>query len=288
MKSAILAGAFACAIAVTPTGALAQGGQGGPPPYIAAENVFDGDWLRVGVGAGIGPSYDGSDDYAVFPAPIIQGSLGGVDINTRPAGLALDFIPDSREGPNFALGPTFRLRSDRADNIKDDVVKLAGELDRAFEIGIAAGISLPGTLNPRDSLSFNVDARWDVAGAHEGMVIEPNVTYFTPLDRGTALSLSLGAEFVDDDYAGYYYSVSPAQSLASGLPEYTADGGLNSLGANMLLAVDLDGNAINGGLAIVVIGGYSRSLGDAKRTPYTSIRGSADQFFGAVGIGYTF
>ena len=29
-------------------------------------------------------------------------------------------------------------------------------------------------------------------------------------------------------------------------------------------------------------------LNDAKNTPYTSIRGSADQWFGAVGIGYTF
>jgi outer membrane scaffolding protein for murein synthesis (MipA/OmpV family) len=37
-----------------------------------------------------------------------------------------------------------------------------------------------------------------------------------------------------------------------------------------------------------VIGGYSRMLGDAKRSPYTSIRGSADQWFAAVGIGYTF
>jgi len=29
-------------------------------------------------------------------------------------------------------------------------------------------------------------------------------------------------------------------------------------------------------------------LGDPKRSPVTSIRGSANQWFGAVGIGYTF
>ena len=44
----------------------------------------------------------------------------------------------------------------------------------------------------------------------------------------------------------------------------------------------------NGGLALVVIGGYSRVLGDAADTPFTSIRGSADQWFTAVGVGYTF
>jgi len=44
----------------------------------------------------------------------------------------------------------------------------------------------------------------------------------------------------------------------------------------------------NGGLALIALGGYSRMLGDAKRTPFTSIRGDADQWMGAVGVGYTF
>jgi hypothetical protein len=37
-----------------------------------------------------------------------------------------------------------------------------------------------------------------------------------------------------------------------------------------------------------VLGGYTRQLGDGKRTPLTRLRGSADQFLGAVGVGYTF
>ena len=253
-----------------------------------ANSVFDDNWLSVGVGVGIGPSYDGSNDYVIFPAPLVQGKLGGVGISPRPAGLALDFIGDSADGPNFALGPSVRLRNDRADQIGDDVVEAAGELDRAFEVGVATGISFPKVLNPYDSLSFNMDARWDVAGAHDGMVMEPGVTYFTPLSRGIAASLSVSAEFVDDDFADYYYSVSPEQSAASGLPLYQADGGLNSIGTNLLLAFDLDGDVTNGGFAAVLVGGYSRLVGDAADTPYTRIRGSADQFFGAVGVGYTF
>lgn len=283
--------AILAAFAAAPLAAQEDAGEnrGGPPPGIDMDDtVFDENWLSVGVGVGIGPSYDGSDDYVLFPAPIVQGKLGGIGISPRPAGLALDFIPDSDDGPNFAFGPSFRLRNDRADQIEDEVVKLAGELDRAFELGVATGVSFPKVLNPFDSLSFNLDARWDVAGAHDGMVIDSNVTYFTPLSRGTAASLSLSAEFVDDSFADYYYSVTPAQSLASGLPQYQAEGGLNSLGANMFLAVDLDGDVTNGGFALVLVGGYSRLLNDAKNTPYTSIRGSADQFFGALGIGYTF
>ena len=282
MRSSILAAAILAASAsplVAQTTPTAPDGE---------ETVFDDNWLSVGVGAGLGPSYDGSDDYVVFPAPIVQGKLGGIGISPRPAGLALDFLPDSGDGPNFALGPSVRLRNDRHSQIEDEVVKRAGKLDRAFEIGVAAGVSFPKVMNPYDSLSINTDIRWDVAGAHEGMVVEPSVTYFTPLSRGMAASLSIGAEFVDDSYADYYYSVSPTQSAASGLPQYSASGGLNSIGTNLLLAFDFDGNLANGGLALVAVGGYSRLLNDAKETPYTSLRGSADQFFGALGLGYTF
>ncbi len=72
------------------------------------------------------------------------------------------------------------------------------------------------------------------------------------------------------------------------LPAYQADGGWDRVGVNLLTGVDLDGNLANGGLALIAMGGYSRMLGDGKRTPFTSIRGDADQWMGALGIGYTF
>jgi outer membrane scaffolding protein for murein synthesis (MipA/OmpV family) len=72
------------------------------------------------------------------------------------------------------------------------------------------------------------------------------------------------------------------------LPVFDADSGFTRAGANLLLGFDLDGNLENGGLALVVVGGYSRMLGDAKRSPVTSIRGDADQWLGAVGVGFTF
>ncbi len=250
--------------------------------------VFDGDWLSIGVGAAYTPSYDGSDDYVVSVLPLVQGSLGGVDINPRPGGLALDFIPDAEEGPGFDLGVAGRIRASRARQIEDPVVESLGELDTAIEVGPTAGVSFPGVLHGFDSLSFNVDARWDVAGAHRGMVIDPSVTYFTPLSRGIITSLTLSAEYADDDYADYYYSVDAAGSAVSGLPTFQADGGFTKASATLLFGFDLDGDATNGGLAIVGLGGYSRMLGDAKDTPLTSIRGDADQWFVAAGIGFTF
>jgi outer membrane scaffolding protein for murein synthesis (MipA/OmpV family) len=288
MKILAIAACLTAAATLTATPALAQDEQAAAAPVDMANTVYDDNWLSIGAGIGYGPSYDGSDDYVAFPAPIIQGRVAGIGIQPRPAGIALDFIPDAGEGVGIALGPVARIRSARARQIKDPVVKAAGELDTAVEVGANVGLSFPKVLNPYDSLSVGTDVLWDVAGAHSGMTIVPSITYFTPLSRGMAASLSLSAEHGDGDFMRYYYSVTPAQSLASGLPTFTADSGWTKAGATLLTAFDFDGNLANGGLAAVVISGYSRMLGDAKRTPYTSIRGSADQWFGAVGIGYTF
>lgn len=257
-----------------------------PPAYEGT--VFDGDFLSLGVGVAYSPSYDGSDDYVISPLPIVQGSLAGVDINPRPGGLALDFIPDADGPVDLSLGIAARLVRNRASQIEDPVVESLGELDTAIEVGPTAGISFPALLNPYDSLSFTTDLRWDVAGAHRGMVIAPSVTYFTPLSRGIAASLSLSTNHVDDDYADYYYSVTPGASAISGLPVYDAEGGFKDVGATAFMAFDLDGDVTNGGLAIATILGYSRMLGDFADTPFTSVRGSADQFFAGIGLGYTF
>lgn len=290
MRKALLA-AGAALVACVATSAFAQEDTTVAGPADEVEDppsVYDGDWVSLGAGVGYGPSYDGSDDYVLFPAPLIQGQIGPIGINPRPAGIALDFVKDPEDGVGFDFGVAARLRSNRADQIEDPVVEAAGELDRAFEIGPTAGVSIPGLLNPYDSLSFSVDARWDVASAHGGMVVDPSVSYFTPLSRGMAAALTLSAEHASDDYADYYYSVSPAQSAASGLPLYQAEGGFTKAGATLLLGVDLDGDLTNGGFALVGLGGYSRMLGDAKDSPYTSLRGDADQWFAALGVGYTF
>lgn len=262
--------------------------QDGPEP-ASGPSVFDGDYLSVALGGAYGPSYDGSDDYVIYPAALVQGSFGGVDFTSRGAGVALDFIPDPADGVGFDLGVSAQLRGNRARQVKDPVVESLGELDHAIEVGPTVGFNIAQLLNPYDSLGFGLDVTWDINGAHGGMVVEPSVTYFTPLSRGMAASLSLSAEHGDGAFMDYYYSVTPAQALASGLPAFDPAGdGWTKAGGNLLLGFDLDGNLENGGLVLVVAGGYTRMLGDAKRSPFTSVRGDADQWTGALGLGYTF
>ena len=252
-------------------------------------SVFDGDYITIGVAAAIGPSYQGSDDYVFFPLPAVQGRLGGVDFQPRPAGLAVDFVPDQDGAKvDFLAGPVIALRLDRTRQIEDVVVERLGKLDVAVELGGTVGLQFNQLLNPYDSLTATVDARWDVAGAHDGMVIAPQLTYFTPVSEGAAVALSVSAEHVDDDYADYYFSISPAGTVASGLPTFQAKGGWKNVGAGLLATIDLDGDLRNGGFALFAAGNYARMLEDAKRSPVTSIRGDADQWSGFLGIGYTF
>jgi len=263
--------------------------QDAPEAMPVEQSVFDGDYLTAGIGVAAGPSYEGSDNYTISPLPVILGSFRGVDFQPRGPGVAFDVIPDQKGAKvDFIFGPVVRARFDRQNSIKDPVVRSLGKLDVAVEIGPVAGIQVNRVLNPYDSLTAQVDMRWDVAGAHDGMVVYPSLTYFTPLSRGVASSLTISAEHVDDDYADYYYSISPAGSVASGLPTFAAGGGWKNVGATMLTGIDLDGDITNGGFSLIFLGSYSRMLGDPKRSPVTSIRGSADQWFGAVGVGYTF
>ncbi|GAA5048463.1 MipA/OmpV family protein [Erythrobacter westpacificensis] len=290
--AAIACGAIVNALFASPALAQDDVEVQGPPDIDMQETVFAGDYLSVGAGVALNPSYSGSDDYVFTVLPIVQGSLGGVDINPRAGGVTLDFVQDPDEGVGLDLGLAARLRSNRASQIEDEVVIDYGELDRAIEVGPSVGVNFPGVLNPYDSIRVGVDAMWDVNGAHSGMTVSPSVSYSTPLSRSIFANLSVSTEWADADFQDYYFRVDDAAFIGDGvapLPEFEPrGGGFTSAGVNLLLGIDLDGDIANGGLGLVVIGGYSRVLGDAADTPFTDIRGSKNQFLGALGIGYTF
>ena len=257
---------------------------------VPDRGVFAGDWLTLGIGGGYGPSYEGSDDYTLFPAPLAQGSLSGFDFGARGPGLYVDLVRDSNAEGNvkFLAGPLVRVRTDRNSNIKDPVVRSLGKEDVAIEIGATAGVSFSKVLNPFDSLTLSTDIQWDVAKAHRGRLISPNISYSTPLSTAIFTNLSLSATHVDGNYADTYFSIDAAGSAASGLPVFDAKGGWKSYGASLLGGFDLSGDVRDGGWGLFGLVSYSRLTGDAKRSPVTAIRGDADQWFLAGGISYTF
>ena len=289
VQSCVALAAISITLAAAPVAAQAPEAESAKAD-VPDRGVFAGDWLTLGIGVGYGPSYEGSDDYTVFPAPLAQGSVGGLEFGARGPGLYVDLIADGDNESNvkFLAGPLFRVRLDRNSKIKDPVVRSLGKEDVAIEVGATAGISFSKVLNPYDTLTISGDIQWDVAKAHRGRLITPAVSYSTPLSKAIFTNLSLSAVHVDDNYADTYFSIDALGSAASGLPVFDADGGWKSYGATLLGGVDLSGDARDGGWGTFALVSYSRLTGDAKRSPVTSIRGDADQWFLAAGVSYTF
>ena len=247
------------------------------------------DSFTIGVGGAVVPDYEGSDDYRVIPAAAIRGQVSRIAFSTKGSYLYVNAIPRSSGKVEFDLGPIVGARLYRTRSVKDDVVDLLPQRKTAIEVGGFAGVSLHGLTNPYDTLSLHLDVIHDVANAHKSTTFSPNVDFSTPLSRTTYASLGVSAEFAGNKYADYYFSVTPADSLATGgvLPVFDADGGMKNWKVNLLLNQSLSGDLLHG-FSIFGVGQYSRLVGDFRRSPLVSDRGSASQWLGALGIAYTF
>lgn len=267
---------------VVATPALAQTRTGELPDPNDQSDTFS-----IGAGAGIYPDYEGSDDYEFIPVAGLRGRWNGFNFYTRGTYLYVDFIRRGDGPVEFDFGPIVGARPYRTGKVDDDAVDALPELDTAFEVGGYAGITYHGLTNPYDALSFHVDVTTDVSDAHGSTLITPTIDFGTPLSTTTYVGVSASAEWAGDGYADYYYSIDPAGSLASGLPVFEADGGFKhwrlSLFANQSLSGDL-----THGWSIFGVGLYTKLSGDFSDSPIVDLRGSSSQWFGALGVAYTF
>ena len=264
-----------------------RGGVALPAPLPEnARDLYDGNFLVVMGGAGATSEFEGSRHMDVLPGLGLMGRYKGVSFATRGIGLSVDLLPDDGQGRwSFSLGPVVKYNANRAGTTHDAQVNALGRLSPWVDAGLSAGVGLRRLTNRYDSISFGVDVREDISGHGLGLMVAPGVGYFTPIGPGTAVSASAFADFIEGSGARYNYSISPAQSLASGLPVYNAHGGLKDAGWQLTIGHDLDNNIRNGGLALVAGVSYTRLLGSAASTPITA---QADQWTFGVGFAYAF
>lgn len=248
------------------------------------------DTVTVALGAAVAPRYEGSKDYRVVPGAIVRGRVSGINFSTEGLRLYADVIPDKGAGPGWdlMLGPVAGLNLTRTGNPGDRRVDALGRRKAALEVGGYAGIGRTGVItSDYDRLSFSVTYVTDVTGIHNSDLISPEINYSTPLSRSAYVGLSLSAERVGQGYADTYFSVTPAGAAASGLPAYRVRKGWKSWSLAGFAAKSLTGDLTHG-LAVVAGGGYKRMLNDFAETPIVSVAGSRNQWFGALGLAYTF
>ena len=249
------------------------------------EEISTRDSLTIGLGAAVTPDYEGSNDYRIIPAGAIRGKYKGISFSTRGTYLFVDVIPGGGK-LELDAGPIVGVRMNSRRHIEDDVVEDLPRLKRAFEVGGFAGVSFHGLTNPYDTLALRLDVLHDIGNAHESTTFTPNLEFSTPLSRTTYLGASVGAEFVANRYADYYFGITPAGSLASGLPVFHPDGGMKNWQLGLLLNQSLSGDLLHG-FSIFGAGQYSRLVGDFKRSPIVDDRGSPNQWLGAIGLAYS-
>jgi outer membrane scaffolding protein for murein synthesis (MipA/OmpV family) len=261
------------------------------PPTAGAlpspEEIAGKDMVTVAGGAAIVPDYEGSDDYRIIPAGAIRGKVSGISFTTRGSYLYVDVVPGNAK-LDFDAGPIVGARFSSRRHIDDDIVKLLPNRKTTFEVGGFAGVSFHGLTNPYDSLGIRLDVLHGLGSGRNWTNFSPNVEFSTPLSRRTYVSASVGAEWAANKYGDYYFSISPADSLRTGgvLPAFNADGGLKNWKAGLLLNQSITGDLLHG-FSIFGTGQYSRLVGDFKRSPIVSQRGSASQWIGALGLAYT-
>ena len=290
MKFLLPAAAFSAFLAVP---AVAQDIPVPPDPVAvpAADFDIDGNSLTIGGAAVYLPDTEGSNDYGVFAAPGATGSYNGFSFQLVGNRFSADLIPDkSPSGIDFQAGPVavLNLYRSSADKLDDPRVRALGDLDRAIELGGYVGVGKTGVFtSPYDRLSVSISYRKDVNDVHSSGIVSPTINSLTPLSTKAAVGIFASAERAEGGYARTYFGVTPAQSVASGLPVYNARGGWKNWTIGALGTVALTGDLLHG-FKLVAGGTYTRLLNDFAATPVVSIAGDRDQWLGAVGLAYTF
>jgi len=262
------------------------------PPLAPAPAIDPGaDRISVGVGAGVMPSYIGSNESVVVPVVAVVGQIHGITFNTQGTQLTVDVIPDSgKPGWKLQAGPVIALRLDRNSKIRDRAVKALGKIDAAWELGGWLGIQRTGVVtSPYDKLSLSLAWQRDVNDVYNSYIVSPQLEYSTPLSTKAYVDFSLGADYVGRRFGATYYDVTPSGSAASGLAAYDgADrAGWKDWNANLLVARSLSGDLTHG-VAVFAMVNYMRLVGVYARSPIVADVGNPSQWSGGIGIGYTF
>ncbi|WP_274628133.1 MipA/OmpV family protein [Arvimicrobium flavum] len=224
--------------------------------------------IELGLGGIIRPEYEGSEDYEVFPWPLI-----GFGYLVIPGLFAIG-SPEAQAG-GFAVGPSFNYSSDRDFNDDPDLVGL-DDVDAAFEAGLRASYEWTNA-------EIWGEARYAFGGA-EGVVGEFGVNAVARPTPELELKLGPFATAASADYLGTYFGVSAQESANTGfrVDAFDPDGGFKSVGIKGVARYEFRPTWFLNAEAT-----YSRLVGDAADSPIVKA-GTEDQFSFGLGISKRF
>jgi outer membrane protein len=240
------------------------------PGWSAAAHAKD-IRVRVGAGAQVQPKFIGSDERQVGPL---------FHINVAKAGKEFKFAaPDDSFGigvvskNGFVIGPAANFQMRRKES---DVGAPVGNVGRTIEAGAFAQYA------PNDSFRVRGEILKGLNG-HDGLL--GSIGADKIWRDGDRYLFSIGPRllFSDSRYQRAYFGVSPATSLASGLPTYRPGGGVHGVAVTSTGSYEL-----NGSWGLFGFARYERLVGDAAKSPIIRQLGSRNQLSAGVGVNYIF
>lgn len=265
------AAALSCLITAAASPAFAQAPEG-----VAAE---ERSVNFVSAGAAALPDYSGSNDYRVIPFGAFRYEFDNFTLRSDGPGLAADLI---ERGPVTA-GVYARWSGGRED-VEDKIVARLAEIDPSVITGGFVDVELAsGILTGFDRVSIGARAGVDALGTFEGVSWGASANYLTAISRTSFFGLTASVSGYSDDYAETLFSVDAAGAASSGLPVYTAEGGVKDVGVTALLTLSFADPWF-----VSSVAGYSRLVGDFADSPIVALRGDTDQVFLGVAVGRTF
>jgi outer membrane protein len=244
-------------------------------PAWSAVHAEDGAGtrVRVGLGAQLRPDFVGSDSLDVAPLFDIDTARGSNEFKFEAPDYSFG-LPVVDAG-GFQFGPAFNLAAGRKNKDVDDLP--LGRVKTTIEAG--------GYANYQVSPSFYLHGELlKGLNGHKGLVGTAGGDYVWRDGDKYVFSIGPRVLFSDSKYQRAYFGVTPAASLATGLPEYRPSGGIHGLAVASGLSYQFTDTFGMFGYAR-----YERLVGDAAKSPIVrSDFGSKNQLSGGLGLTYTF
>jgi outer membrane protein len=226
----------------------------------------------IGLGAGFGPDYEGSDDYNALPA--WQGAVrwdSGQNVQLFGPILKANLLPTQ----HWELGPMLQYIPER-DNVDNNAVDKLKTVDDSLMMGIY-GVWKPNHFHVR------LHGVQDVSDGNDGFLLQAGVGYTIPWSETFRLIFDFYSTYADDDYMEAYFSIDRKDADRSGLDRFDADEGFKDVGINLTAVCRPYDH-----WSFTTIGGYTLLVGDAEDSPVVDDEGSQHQFRGFFLVNFHF
>ncbi len=231
--------------------------------FLTALPAFAADFkTSLGLGVGMVPDYEGSDDYEAVVIPFAKvlwesGRYVLLDGNS----LRINILSDE-----WQFGPILQYRRGR-DNVDNDRVDNMDDIDAAVEAGAFLAYK-------NGSWLFGIDAVTDVSNEHDGYLITLRGAYTAELSQYASLTPFISTTYADDDYMETYFQVDADNVGSSGLEYRDAEACFKDVSFGLNCDYDITDQAI-----IRITGVYTVLLDDAKDSPIVDDEGDDGQMY---------